>query len=346
MKYFVYALSKKLRMIIAALSCPDETTGKRAYMMACQHMDWHLEDSVYGLIRVKTHATISVHNGEDQGTNKLNFNVTDFEFAELLTKERICEGKTNEWHDNFMRLVDYAMEELTDDVELLMHPCSTTEEEARDSIRAEFFPKLGYKAEDVLHSIVDHTKEHPAAISQSVLTATQAASGNGHTKSAVDAYNDSIEWADEPANVNINRIALGVLPIPVNVVDQPKPIISAVVAINRLCNRLDEPISVYQVPKPNSVIQEDIDELLDRIDANDTRWVSAQEYADAVGCKVSTLRKYRETENGVVFSLKNPLMGMDKAHNIFRKTGYEQNAPCLYLCRACASHASHAHHGR
>jgi len=36
---------------------------------------------------------------------------------------------------------------------------------------------------------------------------TQAASGKGIPKSAVVAHQESIEWTEEPANVNINKVA-------------------------------------------------------------------------------------------------------------------------------------------
>ena len=350
MKHYVYALCKKMEMIVAALSCPDEKTAKLAYVAACQDVGRDLEDSLCGIVRVEEDAMIKIH-GNDGRDIKLRFGIGDFELAEKQTKVRIGRGRASGWCDNFMRSVEFALEELTSEIDPAMHAYS----EATNTARTGLFPKLEHGAEiighaigGVLHSVFGYTKEKPATISQphSHAYPMHTANGNGHQKSAVEAFSDLIEWTDEPANVNLNGIDPTVLPIPVNVVAQPKPVIvaavaPAVVAINGLNDRLGKPIPVYQVRNPNSIIRENIDDLLDRINTKDTRWVSAQEYADARGCKVSTLRKYRETDNGVVFSLKNPLMGMDKSHNIFLKTGREQNAPCLYLLRACASHARH-----
>ena len=97
-----------------------------------------------------------------------------------------------------------------------------------------------------------------------------------------------------------------------------------------LNERLQQPIPVFDVLNPNPVTQEDIDELFDGIDVNDKRWVSQKEYANAIKCAVSTLQKYREKNSGIVFYSKNPLMGKDKAGNIFLK---HKGKETLYLLR-------------
>ena len=53
-------------------------------------------------------------------------------------------------------------------------------------------------------------------------------------------------------------------------------------------------------------------------------------HADVIKYAVSTLQKYREKDNGVVFYSKNPLMGKDKAGNIFLK---RKGKETLYLLR-------------
>jgi len=96
---------------------------------------------------------------------------------------------------------------------------------------------------------------------------------------------------------------------------------------------LQQPIPIYRVPKPNPVTQEDVDEILDGIDIADKRWIPQDKYANAIGCKVPTLQKGRETKNGVIFSSKNSRMGMDKAGNIFLKPKKSGKTPTLYLLR-------------
>lgn len=101
-------------------------------------------------------------------------------------------------------------------------------------------------------------------------------------------------------------------------------------AVTTLTERLQQPILVYHVPNSYPITQKDVDELLNSIDTADERWLSQEEYADAIGCKVSTLRKYREKKNGARFHSKNPLMGQDKAGHIFLKRGSKET---MYLLR-------------
>ena len=88
MKHYVYALCKKMEMIVAALSCPDEKTAKLAYVAACQDVGRDLEDSLCGIVRVEEDAMIKIH-GNDGRDIKLRFGIGDFELAEKQTKIRI-----------------------------------------------------------------------------------------------------------------------------------------------------------------------------------------------------------------------------------------------------------------
>ena len=66
MKFFVYALCKRMEMVIAALSCPDEKTAKLAYVAACQDVGRDLEDSLCGIVRINERTTINVHDRDGQ----------------------------------------------------------------------------------------------------------------------------------------------------------------------------------------------------------------------------------------------------------------------------------------
>lgn len=209
MKYYVYALNEKLQMIVAALSCPDEKTGKRAYMIACQHLAWDLDDLLRGVISVDACATISMSNATGEGMTELDFGADDFEFAETKTRERISAGSTGEWHDDFMRAVDIALKGLTGNIGLEKYPLSITEEEFINIVRTELFPKFEHEVEDTISGIFSKNNGYPMTNPQSdsnVGCQMQVANGNGLQTSAMAVYKDSIEWNDEPAHVNVSGI--------------------------------------------------------------------------------------------------------------------------------------------
>jgi hypothetical protein len=161
---------------------------------------------------------------------------------------------------------------------------------------------IEHDVEDVMRSVFGNAKGKTVAIPQSYFNAIQVASGRGHPKSTVESYTDTIEWTDEPANVNINGIDPVVLPIPVFIVASPKPV--------------------------TQEIFPDFDK--------EGFWESQGEYANRINCCVGTLRKYRETDSGVAWS-KCGTLGKDKHGNIFRRENGKSNSSYLYFVRSDAS---------
>jgi len=216
MKYFVYAINKKLETIVAALSCPDEKTGKQAYVMACQQMERDLDDSVCGVVHINDRTTIKVHDNDSHDTVRLHFWINDFETAAKQTRERLCEGKTGGGYDDLMQSVGVAMEELTGNIDPVMHSCATTEtvpmteEEVRALVRTEVMPVIEHDVENVLSGILCNTTGKPVTILQSVSSVadqTQSACEQEHPKSAAEAQDDSIPLLEKPNETIISGIA-------------------------------------------------------------------------------------------------------------------------------------------
>ena len=302
MQYFVYALSKKWQTIVAALSCPDEKTGKQAFVMACQQLARNLEDSICGVVSLNERTTINVHGSEGQGTVKLKFKVQDFEIAAKQTKERFSEGNASGSYDDFMRTVGVAMAELTGDIEPVRVSFSVVEEKVEDIVKNEF-SKLEHDVEtrehevvDAIHSIFDRANRRTIPQSDYVANRKQAAIGEGHLQSAIATYNASVVLADEPANVNINGIAPVVLPIPVYLVELPAPVVSE-----------------------------------DLPDFDKDGFFEPQElFANRTGWSERTLENHREKKNNPIW-FENGTIGKSRAGHFFRTINNKHNSPYEYF---------------
>ena len=300
-------------MVVAALSCPDEKTGKRAYLMACEHNGWHLEDSLRGVICINTQATLNVHDECGQGTTTLEFGVDDFEFAESQTKARIGEGKTDEWFDNFMRSVDFEMVGLTGEIESATSSRLMTKAEVRNILKDELAPIIEHGVEDAIGGIFGNTKGlPPVSIPPSVPNVT-----------------NQIQVA-----VNINGVDPAVLPIPVCLVDQPTPvatvtdvpIVAAIkentAAFEKYAARFDE---TFPPPEPEPLKPE----ILPDFD-NDGFFESQEQFASRTGWSESTLKKHREKQNNPVW-FQDGTMGKSKVGHFFRLVSHKHNSPYEYF---------------
>jgi hypothetical protein len=107
----------------------------------------------------------------------------------------------------------------------------------------------------------------------------------------VEQYQHDIEEANEPADVIVR-------------------------------NKKQEAIPVYLVDQPKFITKETC--------PTDGFWVSQKEYANRAGRSVGTLQKYRETDNGAVWSPCGT-WGKDKQGNIFKKKGDKTNSSYLYF---------------
>ena len=194
-------------MITAALSCPNEKIGKRAYLMACQHLGWDLDDPLRGVAAIDLHITINLNdeNGCSQSATVVKFDIDDFEFAESQTKECLSSGNIEEWYDHFMKYVDLALKELMDEMESAVLPCPMVEEEISGVFMNESI--LITEQGIVVDNVFDNTHERSTVsrLGSEVASMTQTASGKGHPKSAVTAHNDSIERANEPLEVIVKN---------------------------------------------------------------------------------------------------------------------------------------------
>ena len=85
------------------------------------------------------------------------------------------------------------------------------------------------------------------------------------------------------------------------------------------------PQPVYIVDKPKSLAKEGLP------DFSKGFWLSAQEFADRKGCKVSALKKQRETKSGARMLIENGKYMRDGKGNILRKTKDTDNSPYEYF---------------
>jgi len=187
MKYYIYTLDKKLQMITAALPCPDEKTGKQAYLLACQHLGWGLDDPRRGVVSIDSNVTIDLDDEEGgQGTIHLQFELSDFEFAESRTKECIASDGVKEWFDQFMQQVNAEFLALDHYNPTAVASSPETDEEGHGNI----------------------AKESPNMIESSdsdVANIPHAASGRGIVGSALKSHDAPIEWANEPVEVVVKN---------------------------------------------------------------------------------------------------------------------------------------------
>jgi hypothetical protein len=139
----------------------------------------------------------------------------------------------------------------------------------------------------------------------------QAANGRGVPKSAVEACQESIEWAEEPANVNIEN-PKGISDPIVKAIDKQTKEIQKQTAI--LENLKNEPKSVYLTDKPITT------KSLQKPNEKDGFWEPQTDYATRVSLEVKSLQKYRETKEGMVWA-EDGTWGIDGQKHICRKVG-------------------------
>jgi hypothetical protein len=301
-QYYVYALDTEKGLITAALSCPDERTAKRAYLSARRKMEtgncfashFHFNYSI-------VNAVCSIKYQKFNGWNvEEGFERSDFEDAESVTKDNIPKfEKKYRYHDSknwecypadilFMRHVQSALSAIF----LGFDPQDIPAEEQMPSW------------ETVPATNVDTDTDAPPVL-------TIAASGQGSPKSgmtaAEEAYQASIEWTDDPAEVNVNN---------------PKEISDPIVAaIEKQTAVLEK---AYFGKESGTLTQEHYPADKEGF------WEPQKEYADRMNLKESTLQRYRETSNGARRS-KDGTWGIDKAGNIFKREGDKPNSPYLYF---------------
>jgi len=369
-EYYVYGLDTNDGRIAAAWLCPNEQTAERAYQEAMRQMDSeHLTGQFqFGYIGVDSCAAIEYTHG---GFRKVGFfKQKDFTFAASLTKKPVLLAKEHHCIANdlsdFMRRAGMILEELaaTDRskepvLELDTPAASQQIETAKECFALVFDSSSCDPLRPIDDAMILHETEAVIAIGK--LTEEQYRRLPGefdkrYTGAKRVVFTIEGGWGahlipDIPKDMlccltecplseylreqnDLQREMLAVLN---EIKEQDRKhyeevrVLREDVTVLKEC--LQQPIPIYRVPKPNPVTQEDVDEILDGIDIADKRWIPQDKYANAIGCKVPTLQKGRETKNGVIFSSKNSRMGMDKAGNIFLKPKKSGKTPTLYLLR-------------
>jgi positive regulator of sigma E activity len=119
-----------------------------------------------------------------------------------------------------------------------------------------------------------------------------AASGKGNPKSAIDAYNESIEWADEPAAVVVK-----------NPKDLTSPIVKTLQKTNELLEKQNSLIENNTAPRPVYYVDAPKDATLKPedcpVEGKGGFWVSQEDYAIRIKLKSTSLTAYRKTSEGV-----------------------------------------------
>ena len=96
--------------------------------------------------------------------------------------------------------------------------------------------------------------------------------------------------------------------------------------------------TVPNVNVVNQLTKDDIadEDFTDFIDFSKGKWVSQDEYATTIPCKVKTLQTYRETRHRPEQSKKFPTIWRDKAGNIYELKSGKSNASPPYFLRNAA----------
>ena len=321
MVYFVYALDTVEKRITVALSFQDKKTAILAYGAARQMMKkkrgadrFHFgyTDDVSRAIngdsddsRIRIDYELPPRSGYQRGWQTYAIiGIDDFVAAELLTRKFLADTipPRRQLDIQFMYEVQSIMANCTADG-VSVSGCEKHESTITPLKRAQA---------QVVSPVEPNIVDYPFMM--------QAASSRGNPKSAVEACQESIEWAKEPARV---------------IVKNKKPIITSespdsplVEVINKLNERLDKTFIIEFAPDEiKSLLPEDCP-----IEGKEGFWESQKEYAFRIDKEESTLKQYRQTKNGVKLS-KDDTWGMDKAGNIFKKTGDKTNSPFLYFVR-------------
>jgi len=182
--YYVYGLDTNDGRIAAAWRCPNEQAARYVYEDAMRQMDYEQISGQfqYGYIGIASIAGIEYKQGD---LRKIGvFEQKDFDFAATLTKKPVLVAKkyhriANDLTD-FMSCAGVLLEEMT-----ALDDSSKPGAEPNDA--------TGISPEQSTQL----TTNYPAI--------AQAASGQGNPISAVEAYQESIEWADAPAEVIVKN---------------------------------------------------------------------------------------------------------------------------------------------
>jgi hypothetical protein len=154
-----------------------------------------------------------------------------------------------------------------------------------------------------------------------------AASGKGNPKSAIDAHNESIEWADEPADVVVK-----------NPKDLTSPIVKTLQKTNELLEKQNSLIEKKSAPQPVYYVDAPKDATLRPedcpVEGKGGFWISQEDYAKRVKLKSTSLTAYRKTSEGVRWSSDGTWGESKKGEHTFKKIDPDNpSSEFLYFVR-------------
>ena len=196
-KIYLYAFDRRTENLTAALSCPDKWTAFRVLQEAGNSLEINGHggslifdyDVSEGKIEYKPYIRKSWFSKQSEDCyKKIEFDTDDFALAELQTKKSISEVRGRYRHEIrhdvwFMYYANLELQKLANEV----RPAKAVESNS---------PTV---AIPTVQSMPTDDCCYPAM--------TQVASGQGNAKSAIVAYQESIEWTDGPAKVIVKNDA-------------------------------------------------------------------------------------------------------------------------------------------
>lgn len=299
MTYYVFTLDAATEKVTAALSFPDKKSAARAYETAYVEMgkDYGSVDLYSDCIEVIPGKRIEY---QLPSRDVICFEADDFEIAEQLTEKFLAEEHDYHLGIRYMRYVKLIADGVIDfgrDKSVVTPPRQTRESTA---------PLVE----------LDIADYRPMA---------QAANGKGVPKSAVEAVSDeSIEWADEPAEVVVTNKE------PIATSESPdSPVIQAIERQTATIQEIfRQPIGAYLTDRQKPFAPEDIP------DESKGFFLSQNDYAKKQKCRVSTLRKYREISSGATTISKDGVEWIrDKVGNLLRRVGNNRNSSYEYYVK-------------
>jgi len=260
-KYYIYVVDTHDRLISAALSCSDAKTAKQAYQVAKRefeaehgsHAAYHFGFDCVGVdSRVEIEFEIPPRGGYRNAwlTTEV-FDRDDFESAEKRTEKTLSKG----WIQDDILFIKYAQAAVTE-LFLGFDPRDVLSDkpEKKEPPWKKVSSDMKSADDSAITPSEPAIQTTPIIVSQSDSSIAdyshcppmmQAASGVGIPTTAVEvAYNEPIEWADEPADTRTVEYSEKAL------AQQARLQAPVVEAINKLHDRLDKSLPFYPVNNP------------------------------------------------------------------------------------------------
>jgi hypothetical protein len=295
-KWYIYTLDLQTGELSSALSCPDESTARWAFQLAGNNLEGTVHGGSpffdYDYVGIVSHVTIDYKPYKKKGWFNKDEKVVYEKSKFDIDDFIIADLQTKK---TILGIKGLRSSEIRADVMFMWHVDSELQKLANVIRLAEKTTSM-----ESVESPVDYS-HFPVQM--------QAATGVGVPEIIV-AYQASIEDSDGSVpNVNLNN---------------PKDISNPVVeAVDRLTEHL---VKVFPFDESKLLTPKDYP------DEKEGFWETEKDYAVRVKLAEKTLKRYRETNNGVRLS-EDGTWGMDKNDNVFKKENDKSNSPYLYFVR-------------